>query len=143
MCTANQGSEDHKAALNAHRDSDKDKMRPGVMVIKLSGTGRRQYLPHIADTSHTLPDLPTILSNGKVDIVEGGYCSDTRYPKTLQPKELQHSALKSALRCCGYGVTVLTYILGSYTSTYTSNLKTLGIEHAAVDKRLGRLMNTV
>ena len=92
---ANQGNKDQKAALNAHRDPDKHKVRPGVMVIKLPETRWRQYLPHIADTSHTLSDLPTILSNGKVDIVEGGYFSDTRYPKKLQPKELQHSALES------------------------------------------------
>ena len=46
------------------------------------------------------PDLPTILSNGKarkIYIVEGGYCNDTRYLEKLQQKELQRSALESAL----------------------------------------------
>ena len=137
---ANQGSEDHKAALTACRDPDRDKMRPDVMVVELSETERRQYLPHTADTGHTLPDLPSTLPNGKarkIYIVEGGYCSDTWYLEKVQQKELQHSALESTLRSYGYDVTILTYILGFYGSTYTSNLKTLktlGIEHAAANK---------
>ena len=102
---ANQGSEDLKAAFTACRDPDRDKVRPDVMVVELSETERRRYLPHVADTGHMLPDLPTILSNGKarkVYIVEGGYCSDTRYLEKIQEKELQHSALESALKSYGY-----------------------------------------
>ena len=110
------------------------------MVVELSETERRQYLPHTANTGHTLPDLPTTLPNGKARkfyIVEGGYCSDTRYLEKVRQKELQHSALESSLRSYGYDVTVLAYIFGFYGSTYTSNLKTLktlGIEHAAANK---------
>ena len=92
-------------------------MRPDVMVAELSKPERRQYLPHTADTGHTLPELSTILPNGKerkVYIVEGGYCNDTRYLEKLQQKELQHSALASAVRKYDYDVTVLTYILGFY-----------------------------
>ena len=106
----------------------------------MSETERRQYLPHTADTIQTLPGLPTILPNGKarrVYIVDADYCNDTRYLHELQQKELQHSALESALRSYGYDVTVLRYILGFYKSAYTRNLKTLktlGLEHAAADK---------
>ena len=49
---------------------------------------------------------------------------------------MQHSALETGLKNCGYNVTVLTYILGFGGSTYTSNmkaLKTLGIDGTAAN----------
>ena len=61
----NQRSEDHTGTLTARRDLERDKMRPDVMVIELSESERRQYLPHTADMGHTLPDLPARLPNGK------------------------------------------------------------------------------
>ena len=47
-----------------------------------------------------------------VKIVEGGYCSDTRYEEKLQEKEAQHKALEEALKAYGYNVTTLPIIIG-------------------------------
>ncbi len=42
-----------------------------------------------------------------IKIVEGGYCSDTRYEEKLQETGAQRKALKGALKDCGYNVTTL------------------------------------
>ena len=85
---ANQGSEDHKAALTACRDPDRDKMRPDVMVVELSETERRQYLPHTADTGHTLPDLPSTLPNVHAMSGHAG-CGNNRVTRNKVGTDLQ------------------------------------------------------
>ena len=109
------------------------------MMVEMTEAEQQMYLPHNADSGHALPSLSPIMPNGKartVSIVEGGYCSDTRYLEKLAEKEAQHTALETALKSYGYDVEVLTYILGFGGSTYTSNEKTmkaLGIDHSAAD----------
>ena len=51
-------------------------------------------------------------------IVEGGYCSDTRYEEKLQEKGAQHKALEEALQDYGYSVATLPSIIGQYGSQY-------------------------
>ena len=137
--TGNQDHVDCRDGLTC-RDPVRNKMRPDIMMVEMTDAERTKYLPHDADTGQALPSLPAEMPSGKtrkIHIVEVGYCSDTRYLRKLEEKEKQHSALESALKSYGYEVVVLTYILGFYGSTYTSNqetLKTLGIEHAAADK---------
>ena len=48
----------------------------------------------------------------RIKIVEGGYCSDTRYEEKLQEKGAQHKALEEALKDYGYNVTTLPTIIG-------------------------------
>ncbi len=48
----------------------------------------------------------------RIQIVEGGYCPDTRYEEKLQEKEAQHAALEAALRDYGHNVTTLPIIIG-------------------------------
>ena len=70
----------------------------------------------------------------RIWIVEGGYCSDTRYQEKLKDKEAQHQALQEALEDYGYKVAVLPVILGfsgSHFHTTTHAFKQLGIEHSA------------
>ena len=73
----------------------------------------------------------------KVKIVEGGYCTDTRYLEKLHQKQTQRATLNSALRTAGYEVHIFTYILGVFGSTYDSNMDTmraLGIEDKAANR---------
>ena len=115
-------------------------MRPDARMIEMTEDEQRVYLPHDASTEAALPDLPPTMPNGiarKISIVELGYCSDTHYSEKLQGKEMQHSALETALKNCGCNDSVLTYTLGFGGSTYTSNmkpLKTLGIDNTAANE---------
>ena len=111
-----------------------------MMMVEMTDEERTRYSPHDANTGQALPCPPAKLPNGKarkIHIVEVGYCSDVSYLDKLEEKKRQHSALEAALKSYGYKVTVLTYILGFYGSTYISNqqtLKALGIVQAAADK---------
>ena len=85
------------------------------------------------------------MPNGKarrIWIVEGGYCSDTRYEEKLEEKEAQHTALEVALKEYGYDVTVLPIILGVSGSIYKTTkhaLGQLGIEHGPANKLMRKL----
>ena len=48
----------------------------------------------------------------KVNIVDGGYCSDVSHLEKVKEKGQQHARLEEALRLHGYDVTSLTYICG-------------------------------
>ena len=57
-------------------------MRPDMMVVELTTTEQRTYLPHNMDTGCGLPKLQATMPSGKtkkVTIVEGGYCNDVSY----------------------------------------------------------------
>ena len=121
-------------------------MRQDMMVIELTEKEQRLFLPHNSneDSTHRLPDLPAVMSNAqydgqvrKVKIVEGGYCTDTRYLEKLHQKPIQHATLISALNTVGYEVHIFTYILGLFGSTYHSNMdimRALGIEDKAANR---------
>ena len=78
----------------------------------------------------------------RIWIVEGGYCSDTRYEDKLKEKESQHQALQEALEDYGYKVAVLPVILGfsgSHFHTTIHAFKQLGIEHSAMTSLMRKL----
>ena len=110
------------------------------MLVEMTDDERTLYLPHDANSEQALPSLPAKMPHGrarKIHIVEVGYCSDLSYLKKLEEKKIQHAALEAALKAYGYKVAILTYILGFYGSTYTSNrqtLKSLGVMQAAANK---------
>ena len=65
---------------------------------------------HTAGMANLITLITTHMPNGKarrIWIVEGGYCSDTRYEEKLEEKEAQHTALEVALKEYGCDVTVL------------------------------------
>ena len=77
-----------------------------------------------------------------IKIVEGGYCSDTRYEEKLQEKGAQHKALEEALKDYGYNVTTLPIIIGQSGSQYhtTSDaLAKIGVEHRLGSKVMSKL----
>ena len=53
-----------------------------------------------------------------IQIVEGGYCPDTKYEEKLQGKTAQHKALEEVLKDYGYNVTALPIIIGQSGSHY-------------------------
>ena len=122
---AHQESADHKAALNARSNSDRDRMRPDVMVIecqkqKEDNTCLTQQTQGIilsmARRTNLLAEAIAVTQDTLKSFTEG-------VAALCQGKMLQ--LLESALRSYGYDATVLTYILRFYGSMYTSELKTL------------------
>ena len=76
-----------------------------------------------------------------IKIVEGGYCSGTRYEEKLQGKGAQHKALEEALKEYGYNVTTLPIIIGQSRSQYTTSdaLAKIGVEHGLASKVMSKL----
>ncbi len=76
-----------------------------------------------------------------IKIVEGGYCSDTRYEEKLQEKGAQHKALAEALKEYGYNVTTLPIIRqsGSQCHTTSDALAKIGVEHGLASKIMSKL----
>ena len=70
-----------------------------------------------------------------IQIVEGGYCPDTRY-------EEQHKALEEALEDYGHNVTTLPIIIGQSGSQYHTTFHAvakIGIEHGHASKVISKL----
>ena len=77
------------------------KMRPDMMIVEMTTAEQQQYLRHDDNSGSRMTPLTPMMPNGNsrsIKIVEGGYCSDTRYEEKLQEKEAQHQALKEALK---------------------------------------------
>ncbi len=99
---------------------------------------QQQYLRHDDNFESRLPPLTPVMPNGNprsIKIVEGGYCSDTRYEEKLQEKGAQHKAF-------GYDVTTLPIIIGQSGSqhhTTSDALAKIGIEHGPASKVMSKL----
>ena len=68
------------------------------MVVEITTAEQHVYLRRDKDLVATLHALFPQMPNGpskRVCIVEGGYCSDTRYTDKVQEKEDQHQTLQS------------------------------------------------
>ncbi len=90
-------------------------MRPDMMIVEMTTAEQHQYLCHDDNSRSRLTPLTPLMPNGNprsIKIVEGGYCSDTRYEEKLQEKGAQHKALEEALKDYGYNVTTLPTIIG-------------------------------
>ena len=99
---------------------------------------RRQFI----EKPSIIPGCPVLGSPRSIKIVEGGYCSDTRYEEKLQEKGAQHKALEEALKDYGHKVTTLPIIIGQSGSQYhtTSDaLAKIGIEHGPASKVMCKL----
>ena len=80
--------------------SHRNKMRPDIMTVEMTSAEYRQQ--KLQSSMHQLsPTMPTGCVR-KVWMVEGGYCSDTRYVDKLHEKQQQHQRLEASLRACGY-----------------------------------------
>jgi len=114
-----------------HDDSGNDNSRTTAVPAPYSGS--------------RLTPLTPVMPNGNprsIKIVEGGYCSDTRYEEKLQEKGAQHKALEEALKEYGYNVTTLPIIIGQSGSQYhtTSDaLAKIGVEHGPASKVMSKL----
>ena len=123
----------------------RNKMRPDLMIVEMTTAEQRICLLHNDVSGEDLQALSSRMPNGsarRIWIVEGGYCSDTRYTDKLQEKEAQHQALQAALQEYGYNVTTLPIILGvsgSHYHTTTDALKQIGIEHTQADSLMLKL----
>ena len=117
------------------------KMRPDMMIVEMATTEQQQYLRHDDSSGSRLTPLTPLMPNGnprRIKIVEGGYCSDTRY----EEKGAQHKALEEALKDYGYNVTTLRIIIGQSGSQYhtTSDaLAKIGVEHGPANKVMSKL----
>ena len=111
-----------------------------MMIVEMTDTEQRTYLPLDTDTGSRLPNLQRTMPNNKarkVMIVEGGYCSDVSYLEKVKEKEQQHAKLEEALRLYGYDVTCLTYFCSCTGSQYHSTNDTIrmpGTEHSVAKK---------
>ena len=103
----------------------RSKMRPDMMLLEMTTAEQQQYLRHDDNSGSRLTPLTPLMPNGNprsIKIVEGGYCSDTRYEEKLQEKGAQHKALEEALKDYGYNVTTLHIIIGQSGSQYHTTL---------------------
>ncbi len=62
-----------------------------------------------------------------VQVLEVGYCNDTRWTEKLEEKQQQHAELKRLLRIAGWQVDDQEYIvlLGTAGTVYRQSLRTL------------------
>ncbi|DBA96919.1 TPA: hypothetical protein ACH3X3_013075 [Trebouxia sp. C0006] len=122
-----------------------NKMRPDMMIVEMTTSEQQQYLRHDDNSGSRMTPLTPMMPNGNprsIKIVEGGYCSDTRYEEKLQEKGAQHKALEEALKDYGYNVTTLPIIIGQSGSQYhtTSDaLAKIGVEHRLGSKVMSKL----
>ena len=111
-----------------------------LMLVQATDLERQHYTRE----EYVTPLNPTMPNNAcrKVWIVEGGYCSDTRYTDKYKRKETQHIQLQEILKIRGFDVQVLPIILGFSGAIYRSNvtaLSILGVEHPKAKKLLLKL----
>ena len=105
--------------------------------MELTDIERQAYM-----AGEETPLLPATMQNNrprKVWIVEGGYCTDTRYSDSYRCKGTQHEHLQTLLQARGFEVILLPVILGFTGAIYkttVSALPTLGIEKAQAKKLL-------
>ena len=74
----------------------RSKMRPDMIIVEMTTTEQQQYLRHDDKSGSRTTPLTSMMPSGNprsIKIVEGGYCSDTRYEEKLQEKGAQHKAL--------------------------------------------------
>ena len=108
-------------ALDAQ--SSRDKMRPDIMTVEMTPTEYQQHKLH--PSMHQLsPNMPAGCAR-RVWIVEGGYCSDTRYVDKLHENQQQHQTLEASLKAYGYGVPVLPITLSFYGTIPDSAIVTV------------------
>ena len=116
---------------------ERDKLRPDIMLVELTDIERKAHM-----TGEEMPLLNATMQNNrprKVWIVEGGYCTDTRYSDKYRRKEIQHEHLKTLLQARGFEVILLPIILGFTRAIYNttvSALPALGIENTQAKKLL-------
>ena len=99
----------------------RSKMRPDMMIVEMTTAEQQQYLRHDDNSGSRMTPLTPMMPSGNprsIKIVEGGYCSDTRYEEKLQGKGAQHKALEEACKDYGYNVSTLPIIIGQPGSQY-------------------------
>ena len=105
------------------------------MLVELTDMEREAYM-----AGKEMPPQNAATPNNqtrKVWIVEGRYCTDTRYSDKHRRKEEQHEHLQTLLQARGFEVILLPVILGFTGAIYKmtlSALPALGIEKAQAKK---------
>ena len=94
----------------------RDKMRPDILRIK--------GLPVDARDSDILRACRR-KDEYVIQIIEVGYCSDTRWEAKLEKKKHQHTRLKAALEAANWKVEEYIILLGSTGVNYQPTLQTL------------------
>ena len=104
-----------RSLLQREEAGCRSKMRPDLMIVEMTTAEQKIYLQQDNRSGRNVHALFPQMPNGgprRIWIVEGGYCSDTRYTDILQENKAQHQVLQAALRNYGYTVCVLPIILG-------------------------------
>ncbi len=73
--------------VEAGATDTRSKMRPDMMIVEMTTAEQQQYLRHDDNSGSRVTPLTPVMPNGNprsIKIVEGGYCSDTRYEEKLQ-----------------------------------------------------------
>ena len=121
---------------------ERDRMRPDIMIVEWTDKEREM---HLNCKDENMPVLNINVENKKprkVWIVEGGYCTDTRYTDKYKRKELQHQQLQNLLIQKGCDVTLMPTVLGVTGAVYKTNvtaLSALGIDSNKAKKLLKEL----
>lgn len=116
---------------------ERDKLRPDMMLVEFTVIEREAYV-----AGEDMPLLNATMQTNrprKVWIVEGGYCTDTRYSDKFRRKETQHEHLQTLLQARGFEVILLPVILGFTGAIYkttVSAVAALCIERAQAKKLL-------
>ena len=103
----------------------RQKLRPDIMVVEMTSTEQRKYANNTRGRTHKR--LAPLVGNKarKVWLIEGGYCSDTRYEGKMAEKTQQHQQVVHLLTMCGYDVHLRPMPLGYSGTLYKTNLTTL------------------
>ena len=134
-----------RGLLQGGEADSRSKMRPDMMIVEMTAAEQQIYVPHDDTTGTAMPTLTARLHNGRarrIWIVEGGYCSDTRYEDKLKEKEGQYQAMQTALEDRGYQVSTLPIILGvsgSHIHSTTDAFNQLGTGHDAINTLMIKL----
>ena len=107
------------------------------MIVEMSEDDRASYMAR--EPTQVLTYNMQNSQPRKIWIVEGGYCTDTRYADKYRRKQTQHEVLTHLLQARGFEVHVLPMMLcfaGSIYKTFVSALSTLGTEGSKAKKVL-------
>ena len=112
-------------------DTLRDKLRPDIMMIELEQHERAEYQGNSRNAAaRTLTSSVTDPRTGngrqrRIWLMEGGYCSDTKFEEKLAEKTVQHERLIELLKIYGYDVRLGPMPLGYAGTVYTTNLSVL------------------
>ena len=116
---------------------------PALCPPTMKSADWAKYRPDIALVHpNVLVDGPAASLTHPIQLVEVGYCSDTRHDVKHVQKQAQHARLLNVLRAQGYKVDLTVVTLGTTGTIPTAtfqDLESLGLDYDAVVTLLQKL----